>query len=294
MPRLTSNLKRKHFCVPHSPTLPLPHSYAVRRFSKKVKSISVIGITAIGLSLTVINSAFGATVDTPETRSITKTANSINNTSNSIQNFVDDLGSFVRGNLFGGITNFVNNALGSVEVPDLGEVVGEIMKGSLPEDGETSSKLENNLKNSYAIRQDLASQSERVGAIEVAQNKTLSKNAQNKSKNTLEQSANSQLESSSMADDSQNTDTSQHILQNISQQLKNNATIADLQLQEASQARQDRALDLTLTAQTAQELNTFNTGERQTRIATGNNAASQGALLTMPGGSVFSQDSTSQ
>ncbi len=266
----------------------------LHRFGKKVKSISVIGITAIGISLTVISSAFAATVDTPETRSITQTASSVSNASNSIQNFVDDLGSFVRGNLFGGITKFVNNALGSVEVPDLGEVVSEIMKGSLPEDGTTSSKLENNLKNSYAIRQDLANQSERVGAIEVAQNKTLSKTAQNKSKNTLEQSTNSQLESSSMADDSQNTDTSQQILQNISQQLKDNATIADLQLQEASQARQDRALDLTLTAQTAQELNTFNTGERQTRIATGNNVVSQGALLTMPGGTVFGQNLNSQ
>lgn len=266
----------------------------LNKFSRKVKSISVIGITAIGISLTVVGSAFAATVDTPETRSITQTANSVTNTSNSIQNFVNDLGSFVRGNLFGGITKFVNNALGSVEIPDLGEVVGEIMKGSLPSDGTTSTKLENNLKNSYAIRQDLANQSERVGAIEVAQNKTLSKTGQSQSKNTLEQSANSQNESSSMADDSENTDTSQHILRNISQQLKDNATIADLQLQEASQARQDRALDLTIAAQTAQEINSFNTGERQTRIATGNNTVSQGALLTMPGGSVFSQEQNNQ
>jgi hypothetical protein len=171
----------------------------------------------------------------------------------------------------------------------LGEVVSEIMKGSLPEDGVIANKLENKIPNSYAIRQDLANQSERVGAIEVAQIKTLSKNAQQESKLTLEQSTNSEIESSQMSDDSQNSDTSQQILQNISKQLKSNTTIADLQLQEASQARQDRALGLTLTAQTAQELNAANTRERQTQISTGNSAVSQSSLLTMPGGTVLGQ-----
>jgi len=94
------------------------------------------------------------------------------------------------------------------------------MKGSLPQDGVTSNKLENNLPNSYAIRQDLANQSERVGVVEVAQLKTLSKNAQQQSFETLELSANSEIESTQMSDDSQNTDTSQQILQNISQRLK--------------------------------------------------------------------------
>ncbi|PAX45654.1 hypothetical protein, partial [Brunnivagina elsteri] len=197
--------------------------------------------------------------------------------------------SFARGDFFGSITQLIKNAIGSVEVPDLGEVVSEIMKGSLPEDGVIANKLENKIPNSYAIRQDLANQSERVGAIEVAQIKTLSKNAQQESKLTLEQSTNSEIESSQMSDDSQNSDTSQQILQNISKQLKSNTTIADLQLQEASQARQDRALGLTLTAQTAQELNAANTRERQTQISTGNSAVSQSSLLTMPGGTVLGQ-----
>ncbi|TWH43789.1 hypothetical protein [Dulcicalothrix desertica] len=264
-----------------------------RLLIRRIKSVSVIGIAIFSLSFTLINSATAATVDTTENRNITQTeeASFDKNSSNQIQGFINDVHSFLRGDFFGGITQLVKNAIGSVQVPDLGQVVGEIMTGALPEDGQNNNKLENNLPNSYAIREDLAKQSERIGAIDVAQFKTLSKTAQNKSKETLEQSANSELESGQMSDDSQNTDTSQHILQNISRQLKNNATIANLQLQEASQARQDRALGLTLNAQTAQELNAANTRERQSVIASGNCAISQGALLVMPGGTVLGNSS---
>ncbi len=253
----------------------------IRRFSRRVKSISVIAVTLFSLNLIITNPVIATTVDTTETRDIPQTATATlnKNSSDQIQGFINDVRSFVRGDFFGSISQLVKNAIGSVKVPDLGEVVSEIMKGPLPEDGVTSNKFENNIPNSYAIRQDLANQSERVGAIEVAQIKTLSKNAQKKSLNTLELSANSSLESSWMSNDSQNSDTSQKILQNISQQLKNQATIADLQLQEASQARQDRALGLTLTAQAAQELNAANTRDRQTQIATGNSAISQGSIL---------------
>jgi hypothetical protein len=264
----------------------------IHQFSRKVKSISVIGITVFGLSLTVVNSGIAATLDTAESRDISQTATATlkKNSSDQIQEFIDDVSSFVRGDFFGNITQLIQNASGSVEIPDLGQVFSEIMKGSLPEDAVTANKFENNIPNSYAIRQDIANQSERLGAIEVAQIKTLSKNAQQQSLNTLKESANSELESSQMSDDSQNSDTSQQILQNISKQLKNNATIGNLQLQEASQARQDRALDLTLAAQAAQELNAVNTRDRQSAIATGNIAISQGSLLVMPGGSVFNEN----
>ncbi|MFB2773165.1 hypothetical protein ACE1AT_28415 [Pelatocladus sp. BLCC-F211] len=265
----------------------------LHRFSKRVKSISVIGITVFTLSFTVVNSVAAATLDTTETRTVSQIANyKVNNLSTQIQDFIDDVRSFVRGDFFGSITKYIQNAIGSQQVPDLDQVVSQIMTGSFPEDAATSTKFENNLANSYAIRQDLANQSERVGAISVAQTKTLSKTAQQKSKVRLEQSANSALESAQMADDSQNSDTSQQILQNISQQLKNNATIANFQFEEASQARQDRALALTLGAQTAQELNVANTRERQTMIATGNTTVAQGALLIMPGGAVLGQDSS--
>jgi hypothetical protein len=249
----------------------------------------IIGITVAGLNLITINSSFAATSDSEQNLRVNQTERSTfnKNSSEEIQGFINDVRSFVRGDFFGNIKQLVQNSIGSVDIPDLGQVVSEIMKGSLPEDGVTSNKLENNLPNSYAIRQDLANQSERVGAVEVAQNKTMSKNAQQQSLKTLELSANSEIESTQMSDDSQNTDTSQQILQNISQQLKNNATISNLQYQEASQARFDRALGLNLTAQVAKELNAANIGDRQSQISTGNRAVSQGSLLMMPGGAVL-------
>ncbi|MBE9217108.1 hypothetical protein IQ247_31410 [Plectonema cf. radiosum LEGE 06105] len=256
-----------------------------------VRSISIIGITVTALNVIKVNSSLAATSDITQNQTVTQTERSTfnKNSSDEIQGFINDVRSFVRGDFFGNIKQLVKDSIGSVDIPDLGQVVSEIMKGSLPSDGVTSNKLENNLPNSYAIRQDLANQSERVGAIEVAQNKTLSKNAQQESFNTLELSANSQVESSQMSDDSQNSDTSQQILQNISKQLKNNTTISDLLLQEASQSRQDNALGLTLTAQAATELNAVNTRERQSAIATGNRAVSQGSLLMMPGGAVLGE-----
>ena len=266
-------------------------SFALSHFYLLVRSISIIGITVAGLNVITINSSLAVTLDSEQNQTVTQTERSTfnENSSNEIQGFIDDVRSFVRGDFFGNIKQLVQNSIGSVDIPDLGQVVSEIMKGSLPQDGVTSNKLENNLPNSYAIRQDLANQSERVGAVEVSQSKTLSKNAQQQSFEALELSANSEIESTQMSDDSQKTDTSQQILQNISQQLKNNATIANLQYQEASQARQDRALGLNLTAQVAQELNAANIGDRQSQIATGNRAVSQGSLLMMPGGSVLGQ-----
>ena len=266
-------------------------SFALSYFYLLVRSISIIGITVAGLNVIRVSSSLAATSDQSQNQRVTQTERSTfnENSSNEIQGFIDDVRSFVRGDFFGNIKQLVQNSIGSVDIPDLGQVVSEIMKGSLPQDGVTSNKLENNLPNSYAIRQDLANQSERVGAVEVSQSKTLSKNAQQQSFETLELSAFEEIESSQMSDDSQNSDTSQQILQNISQQLKNNATIANLQYQEASQARQDRALGLNLTAQVAQELNAANIGDRQSQIATGNRAVSQGSLLMMPGGSVLGQ-----
>ena len=243
-------------------------SFALSHFYLLVRSISIIGITVVSLNLITINSSLAATLDSEKNQTVTQTERSTfnENSSNEIQGFIDDVRSFVRGDFFGNIKQLVQNSIGSVDIPDLGQVVSEIMKGSLPQDGVTSNKLENNLPNSYAIRQDLANQSERVGAVEVSQSKTLSKNAQQQSFETLELSANSEIESSQMSDDSQNSDTSQQILQNISQQIKNNTTISNLLLKEANQARQDNALGLTLTAQAATELNAANTRERQSAI----------------------------
>lgn len=261
-------------------------------FLPKLAVVSVMSTSA----LLFVNPTLAATQDTTQNQQVSQITSSqtnsflsANQVTNEIQDFIKDVRSFVQGDLFGGITQLVQNAIGAVQIPDVGQVVSEIMKGSLPEDAALATKLENNVANSYAIRQDAAQMSERVGALQVAQTQTLSKTAQEQSKTTREFSTTNANESAQMAADSQNSDTSQQILQNISAQLKNQSAIADLQIKEASQARQDRALQLTLTAQAAQELNAANIRERQSAIASGNAAVAQGALLFMPGGTVLGE-----
>jgi hypothetical protein len=97
----------------------------LRRFSQ-IKSISIIGITVLSLGFTAIN-ASAATLDTPETRTISQTATSDKNLPNQIQGFINDVRSFFRGDLFGNITQLVQSTIGRAEVPDLGQVVSQIM-----------------------------------------------------------------------------------------------------------------------------------------------------------------------
>ncbi|MEO1560462.1 MAG: hypothetical protein AAFS12_12800 [Cyanobacteria bacterium J06632_19] len=133
-------------------------SLALSRFYLLVRSISIIGITVAGLNVIRVSSSLAANSDQSENQRVTQTERSTfnENSSNEIQGFIDDVRSFVRGDFFGNIKQLVQNSIGSVDIPDLGQVVSEIMKGSLPQDGVTSNKLENNLPNSYAIRQELA------------------------------------------------------------------------------------------------------------------------------------------
>lgn len=209
-----------------------------------------------------------------------------------VTDFIQDVRGFVEQDLFGSFNQILQRALGALKIPDLGDVVEQIMKAeTLPDEGKTASQLENNLPNSYAIRDDIARATERTAAIGVAQGSALSKQAQQKSAQTLQASTTAKEESESMAEDSESSDTSQQILRNISVQLKANAEIADLQMQEALQARQERALSLTLEAQAAKQLNEANIRERQQAIAERNGAALQSGLLSVPGGVILDNES---
>jgi hypothetical protein len=227
------------------------------------------------------------------TQQSTDTFSSLKDISNQIDSFISDVKGFVQNEVFGSLNQILQSTIGAIKIPDLGDLVQQIMKGDeLPEAGQTANQWENNLPNSYAIRQEVARASERAAAIGVAQGETLSKEAQQKSEQVRQQSATAASEAEQMAQDSETTDTSQQILRNVSQQLKDSAAIANLQLQEAQQARTDRALSLTLEAQAAKELSEANTRERQEAIAQTNGAAFYTGLISVPGGVVLDRDSS--
>ncbi|WP_414553069.1 hypothetical protein [Anabaena sp. CCY 0017] len=93
-----------------------------------------------------------------------------------------------------------------------------------------------------------------------------------------------------MGEESQNLDVTQQILQNLSQQTALNSRVKERMLQESQQARIDRALINTITAQTAKELSAINTADRRKSIAAGNAATQQMGLLIMPGGMTLGAD----
>lgn len=212
-----------------------------------------------------------------------------------VNGLIRDVRGFVEQDVFGSFNQILKTALGSLKIPDLGDIVQDIMKANtLPNEGKIANQLENNLPNSYAIREDIANVAERTAAIGVAQGAALSKQAQEKSKQTLQASASAKEESGAMASNSEATDTSQQILRNISVQLKANAEIADLQMQEAQQARIDRALSLSMEAQAAKELSETNTRERQQSITERNGTALYSGLISMPGGAILDNNSTTE
>lgn len=212
-----------------------------------------------------------------------------------VNGLIRDVRGFVEQDVFGSFNQILKTALGSLKIPDLGDIVQDIMKANtLPNEGKIANQLENNLPNSYAIREDIANVAERTAAIGVAQGSALSKQAQEKSKQTLQASASAKEESGAMASNSEATDTSQQILRNISVQLKANAEIADLQMQEAQQARIDRALSLSMEAQAAKELSETNTRERQQSITERNGTALYSGLISMPGGAILDNNSTTE
>ncbi|MHC5720502.1 MAG: hypothetical protein ACYTX0_52895, partial [Nostoc sp.] len=90
--------------------------------------------------------------------------------------------------------------------------------------------------------------------------------------------------------ESQSLDVTQQILQNLSQQTALTSRVNERMLIEAQQARIDRGLSNTLTAQTAKELSAINTADRRKSVAAGNAATQQAGLLIMPGGITLGSD----
>ncbi|BAZ33950.1 hypothetical protein NIES4074_64640 (plasmid) [Cylindrospermum sp. NIES-4074] len=208
-------------------------------------------------------------------------------TASQINDFVGDVKNFVQNDLFNPLGNLVNSALGAIQIPDLNKVLAGIMNGSVNNDpgAVLSETLENktNGQSSYGIREDLGKYATRTVATGIA-NQALSQTAQSQMAEVKQATQQDTQESIRLGEESQNLDVTQQILQNLSQQTALTSRVNERMLLEAQQARIDRALSNTLTAQTAKELSAINTADRRKNIAAGNAATQQAGLLIMPGG----------
>lgn len=224
---------------------------------------------------------------------------SVQSVTNQINSFIGDITGFIQNDIFGSINNILQDALGSIKIPDLQKITNDIMGTSTSSNAamDLSEKLENRRnggENSYAIRSSYNSEAQRNAAIGIANGATLSTSAQQASKQKLDATEDNTERSFELGQESQGSDVTQHIMQNVSSQLALNAQVNSRLYEEAQQARTDRALGNVISAQMAKELAGINTADRQNSIASGNMAIQQQSMMMLPGGGTLVSDSSEE
>jgi hypothetical protein len=207
----------------------------------------------------------------------------------------------VRGffvDLPGRLGNIINSALGQYGVPDLETVTTEVEETatSQEEGAALSEVLENRQpgQGSYAIRTDLAKQASRETALEITSAATLSQTAQQDMAQRAQATQEETAQNVQLGEESQSLDVTQQIMQNLSQQTALNSRVNERVLQEAQQARVDRAIANAIHAQQARELSVITTTDRRQQIAAGNAANQQTGLLSLPGGYFLGSEETAE
>lgn len=154
-----------------------------------------------------------------------------------------------------------------------------------PEDKEQrlSSTLENKPNGSYAIAEDTLEQKKIATTTEMAQESALSTKANAQLEQTARSVTTNVSQSLNLGQASQQTDTSQHILQNLSRQAALSAEREGILIQQNQQAQVDRALSNLLTAQQTKELTENNTTQRRQTASANNQATSSIGLIQLPG-----------
>jgi hypothetical protein len=206
--------------------------------------------------------------------------------------------------LIGSVTDFasdlpgklgesVNGALGAFGVPDLETVLADLTGSATADDesAQVAEALEGNMtgkgtdgKGSFAIREDQAGRAAREAAVETASAATLSDKAQERMVQNAQTAAQAVQENESLAEDSQGSDVTQYIMQNLSQQTALNARVNQQILQESQQARVDRAIGIQLDAQMAKELAGANIADRREAMAASSTVIQYSGMVMMPGG----------
>lgn len=271
--------------------------------------VAVKTAIVLGLSLSLISSNQPTLAQTtppvakPTQTSVVQTSSTsgdffapIENVIKEVDQFIGDVRGFVQNDLFGTLNELLSSSLGAIKIPDLSQVSREILNAptSRYEGTQLSDQLENKLgssdsQGSTAIMSELDRQAQRNTAIGIADGSTLSEEAQAQSRSVLQATEQDTTQNVQLAEESQSLDVSQHILQNLSQQTALNAQVNARVLQEAQQARTDRAINNVLLSQAAQEISAINTSDRRGSITSGNQASSQAGMLMLPGGGYLGQ-----
>ena len=164
------------------------------------------------------------------------------------------------------------------------EIFNEIMSGDLPPETIIANAIENNLPNSYTQRKDYAETLQRKAAIATVEDTTLGQRAQEKTLENCFYVTEATNNIYDLAQESLTLDTSQQILQNISAQMGQKASVDQVMKEEFTRIRQDLALGTVLQSQIAEEVHESNTTERRASIAGKNLESLNAGSLSVPGG----------
>lgn len=209
------------------------------------------------------------------------------------QNPVEQVTGFVR-NIPSSLSQIFQTAMGSFKVPDLGQLMSSIMNGSTSqnEGTQTAEAVENRIrgKGSFSIRTDSTNESFRATSLGAIDQSTLGKPAQDRAVRTQQATQTATEEITSLGNESQNLDVTQHILQNISRQQALAGQVDKVLVDEAQQARADRAIANTLSAQIAEEVAGNNISARRETSAAANGAVQQSGTVTLFGGGSLGSD----
>lgn len=182
----------------------------------------------------------------------------------------------------------LQSAVGSFKAPDLGQLISTFLRGSTSQSdsGKLAESLENKLggPGSYSIRNDLSNESFRSLSLGSTSEATLSRQAQERATQTMKSTQTATDEIVSLGDESQHLDVTQQILQNIAAQGSQTGKVNKVLVDEAQQARVDRAMNNSLTAQIAEETAGTNISNRRETSAAANSAVRQSGGVTLFGG----------
>ena len=169
-------------------------------------------------------------------------------------------------------------------VVNVHQIFNEIMSGDLPPETIIANAIENNLPNSYTQRKDYAETLQRKGVLATLEDTTLGQGAQEKTLENCLYVTEATNNIHDLGQESLTLDTSQQILQNISAQMGQKASVDQVMKQEFSRMRQDLALSTVIQSQIAEELHESNITERRASITGKNLEALNAGSLTIPGG----------
>lgn len=225
---------------------------------------------------------------------------STNNNSLEIDNLIDLLSQIVDffATIPGVVGETLSDTLGDLGIPDLISVLDDLEDNPTSDDeGATMSEVLESRQGgsgngSFAIRSDLANQAVRENAIGLINAASLSENAQQDMVQRAQIAEQATNQNTQLGQESQNLDVTQQILQNVSMQSALNGQLNQQLLQESQQARIDRAISNSLSAQIAKEMSAVNIADRRQEIGTKNMSVQQTGLISLPGGYYLGRDSS--